>query len=68
MSGDEVIYFDEKSGVPNEISISDKAALEQLQLNKELEEEEKTLLLKVIETFVSKKSFKDYIQEKIAAL
>lgn len=46
----------------------DKAALEQLQLINELNEEEKGILLKLIETFVSKKRFKDYLQKNIAAL
>jgi hypothetical protein len=68
MSVDDVIYFGEKNGVPNEISMNDKAALEQLQLINELEDEEKTILLKLIETFVSKKRFKDYLQQNIAAL
>jgi len=68
ISVDEVIYFDEKNGVPNEVSLNDKAALEQLQLINELDEEEKSILLKLIETFVSKKRFKDYLQKNIAAL
>ncbi|SIT17254.1 helix-turn-helix domain-containing protein [Belliella pelovolcani] len=68
MSVDEVIYFDEKNGVPAEVSVNDKAALEQLQLINELDEEEKSILLKLIETFVSKKRFKDYLQKNIAAL
>ena len=32
MSVDDVIFFDEKNGVPYEVSMNDKAALEQLQL------------------------------------
>lgn len=68
MSVDDVIYFGEKNGVPNEISMDDKAALEHLQLINELEDEDKTILLKLIETFVSKKRFKDYLQQNIAAL
>ena len=68
MSVDDVIYFGEKNGVPNEVTLNDKAALEQLQLINELDEEEKSILLKLIETFVSKKRFKDYLQKNIAAL
>ena len=48
--------------------MEDKKALEQLQLINELEDEEKNILLKLIETFVSKKRFKDYLQKNIAAL
>lgn len=68
MSVVDVIFFDEKNGVPNQVSMNDKTALEQLQLINELNEEEKNILLKLIETFVSKKGFKDYLQKNIAAL
>jgi len=68
ISVDDIIYFNEKNSVPNEVSVQDKATLEQLQLINELEEEEKTILLKLIETFVSKKRFKDYLQKNIASL
>ena len=63
-----MIYFGEKNSLPKEISVEDKATLEQLQLINELDKEEKTILLKLIETFVSKKRFKDYLQKNIAAL
>ena len=68
MAVDDIIYFGEKNAVPNEINLEDKATLEQLQLINELDKEEKTILLKLIETFVSKKRFKDYLQKNIAAL
>ena len=68
MTVDDVIYFNEKSGIPNEISVDDKATLEQLHLIKELDMEERNILLKLIETFVSKKRFKDYVQNNIATL
>lgn len=68
MTVDDVIYFGERNGVPQEISVEDKATLEQLQLINELEEEEKNILLKLIETFISKKRFKDYLQRNIATL
>lgn len=65
---DDIIYYGEKNSVPNEINLDDKATLEQLQLINELDKEEKTILLKLIETFVSKKRFKDYLQKNIATL
>lgn len=68
MTIDDVIYFGEKNIVPNEVSIENAATLEQLQLINELDKEEKHILLKLIETFVSKKRFKDYLQKNIAAL
>ena len=54
--------------MPNEVTIEDKATLEQLKLINELDSEEKGILLKLIETFVSKKRFKDYLQNNIATL
>jgi hypothetical protein len=68
MSVDDVIFFGEKNSVPGEISLEDKAVIEQLQLINELEPDEKNMLLKLIETFVSKKRFKDYLQKNIATL
>lgn len=64
MSIDAIVYFD-NSKIPNEVSLEDKATLEQLKLINELEPEEKSILLKLIETFVSKKRFKDYLQNNI---
>lgn len=68
MSVDDIIFFGEKNTIPNEINFEDKALLEQLQLINELEPDEKNILLKLIETFVSKKRFKDYLQKNIATL
>ncbi len=65
---DDVIFYNDNSVIPSDISISDKATIEQLQLINELEDEEKNILLKLIETFVSKKRFKDYLQKNITAL
>ncbi len=65
---DDIIYFEEKNQAPKEISVEDKATLEQLNLINELGSEEKSLLLKLIETFVSKKRFKDYLEKNIATL
>jgi len=48
--------------------MEDTAVLEQLKLINELDAEEKNILLKLIETFVSKKRFKDYLQKNIATL
>ena len=68
MSVDDIIFFGEQNTIPDEITFEDKALLEQLQLINELELDEKNILLKLIETFVSKKRFKDYLQKNIASL
>jgi transcriptional regulator with XRE-family HTH domain len=68
ISVDDIIFYNEKNSVPNEVSIQDKAMLEQLNLINELDTEEKSILLKLIETFVSKKRFKDYLEKNLATL
>jgi transcriptional regulator with XRE-family HTH domain len=68
MPVDDIIYYGERASIPSDISIEDKATIEQLSLINELDREEKTILLKLIETFVSKKRFKDYLQKNIATL
>jgi DNA-binding transcriptional MerR regulator len=68
VSLDDVVYYNEKTSIPNEVEIGDKLVLEQIQLINDLDEEEKNILLKLIETFVSKKRFKDYLQKNITNL
>tara|TARA_R110000796_G_scaffold250788_2_gene380597 strand:+ start:107792 stop:108061 length:270 start_codon:yes stop_codon:yes gene_type:complete len=65
---DAIIFYDDKNAVPTEVSMEDVATLEQLKLINELDSEEKSILLKLIETFVSKKRFKEYLQNNIATL
>lgn len=65
---DDVIFLDKKNGVPNEVSVADKVALELLQFINELSDKGKNILLKLIETFVSKKYFKDYLQKNTSTL
>jgi len=52
----------------HEISIEDKSLLEQVKLIAELEPEEKNMVFKMIDTFLTKKKFKDFFQKNIAAL
>ena len=57
MTVDQVIYYSENNQIPKEVIAQDNETLEQLHLINELDQEEKTILLKLIETFVSKKRF-----------
>lgn len=66
MSIDELVNFDGK--IPNEITVEDKSLLEQVKLIAELEPEEKNMVFKMIDTFLTKKKFKDFFQKNIAAL
>ena len=54
--------------IPNEISLEDKTTVEQVKLIQELDLEEKNMVFKMIETFLTKKKFKDFFNNNIAAL
>jgi len=65
-SVDEVIHMGED--VPQEVNIEDKTTAEQLKLLQELEPEEKNMVFKMIDTFLTKKKFKDFFQKNVASL
>ena len=54
--------------IPKEVSIEDKTTVEQIKLIQELDQEEKNMVFKMIETFLTKKKFKDFFNKNIAAL
>lgn len=63
---DELVYAE--GPMPKEVTIEDKATLEQVRLIGELEPEDKATIFKLIDTFLTKKKFKDFFQKNIAAL
>jgi len=54
--------------LPQEVEVKDKSTLEQLKLIQELNEEDKSILFKLIDTFITKKKFKDFFNKNVAAL
>lgn len=54
--------------LPDEVSLEDKSTAEQVKLIQELDQEEKSMVFKMIETFLTKKKFKDFFNKNIAAL
>ena len=66
MSIDELVNFDGK--ILNEITVEDKSLLKQVKLIAELEPEEKNMVFKMIDTFLTMKKFKDFFAKNIAAL
>ena len=64
--GDQIINYED--GTPTEITVEDKTILEQVKLIQELEPEEKTVVFKMIDTFLTKKKFKDFFNKNVAAL
>jgi transcriptional regulator with XRE-family HTH domain len=66
MTIDQLLHFD--GHLPAEVTIQDKTLLEQVRLIQELEPEEKNIIFKMIDTFLTKKKFKDFFQKNIAAM
>ncbi len=66
MTIDQLVNFD--GNMPDEVTVEDKSLLEQVKLIAQLEEEEKSMVFKMIDTFLTKKKFKDFFQKNIAAL
>ncbi|WP_394772660.1 helix-turn-helix domain-containing protein [Flavobacterium sp.] len=54
--------------IPQEITIEDKSLIEQVKLIQELEPEEKSMVFKMVDTFLTQKKFKDFFQKNVASL
>jgi len=50
---------------PKEIVLEDKSENEQFKLINQLDEEDKSTILKIIDTMLTKKKFKDFFQDNI---
>ena len=59
MTLDELVNF--KGKVPTEEKIEDKTVMEQLKLINVLDEEDKAMVFRLIDTIVTKKKFKDFV-------
>jgi hypothetical protein len=66
MTIDQIVNFD--GAVPQEVTTEDKTMMEQVKMIQELEPEEKSMVFKMVDTFLTKKKFKDFFQKNIATL
>ena len=66
MTIDQIVNFD--GAVPQEITVEDNTLMEQVKMIQELEPEEKNMVFKMVDTFLTKKKFKDFFQKNVAAL
>jgi hypothetical protein len=55
-------------GMPEEPASADKALAEQVRLIAELEADERSMVFKLVDAFLSKKRFREFVQKNIAAL
>ena len=60
--------INETTGIPKEVTIKDKSLLERVKLIQELEKEEQNLVLKFIDSLLTKQKFKDFFNKNIATL
>lgn len=54
--------------IPQEITFEDKTIIEQMQLIQQLDEEDKTIVYKMIDKMLTSKKFKDFFNKNISAL
>ena len=66
LTTDQVINFD--GDLPKEVIIEDKASNEQLRLISELDEDDRTIIFKMIDSFLTKKKFKEFFNKNVASL
>ena len=66
MTIDQIVNFD--GTTPQEVTSEDKTLMEQVKLIQELEPEEKSMVFKMVDTFLTKKKFKEFFQKNVARL
>jgi hypothetical protein len=54
--------------LPKEVVIEDKTTLEQVRLIQELDDDDKHVIFRMIETMLTKKKFKDFFKKNVATL
>lgn len=65
MTIDQVVHFDNQ---PVEVTIQDKPNFEQINMINQLDEDDRTVVFKIIDTMLTKKKFKDFFNNNVAAL
>jgi transcriptional regulator with XRE-family HTH domain len=63
---DDIVNFDNKKLPPKEITVQDKAVVEQVNLISQLDEKEKNVVYTIVESFLSKKRFKEFVSQNVA--
>ncbi|MBU0765309.1 MAG: helix-turn-helix transcriptional regulator [Bacteroidetes bacterium] len=54
--------------IPQEITIEDKSATEQFRMLQELDQDDKKMIFRMIDTLITKRKFKEFFQKNVAAL
>ncbi len=67
MTIDDIVNFDD-SKTPKEITIENKTLTEKIKLIDELSKEEQSMVFKMIDSFLTKKKFKDFFNKNLSCL
>ena len=63
---DDIANFE--GNTPKEITITNKTAVEQMNLINQLDEEDKSIVFKMVDKMLTSKKFKDFFQKNVATL
>lgn len=66
LSIDQIVNFE--GDMPQEVTVQDKSAVEQMNLIQQLDEEDKSMIFKMIDKMLTTKKFKDFFQKNVATL
>ena len=66
MTTDQLVNFE--GDIPQEVTIEDKSLVEEVKLIQGLELEEKNMVFKMVDTFLTQKKFKDFFNKNVATL
>lgn len=64
---DQLVNMD-SSGLPKELLIEDKTAIEQMRMIQQLDEDDRQTIFKLIDKMLTNKKFKDFFQNNVATL
>ncbi|MBP7846028.1 MAG: helix-turn-helix transcriptional regulator [Candidatus Pacebacteria bacterium] len=67
LTTDEILNYNENL-IPKEVVIEDKTVIEQMQLLDQLDEEDKSMVFKMIDKMLTTKKFKDFFNNNISTL
>ena len=66
LTADDILNYD--GNIPTEVTIEDKTAVEQIRLIQQLDEDDKNMVMKIIDKMLTTKKFKDFFTKNVAAL
>ncbi len=66
LTTDDILNYDGK--IPKEVIIEDKTVIEQMRLIQQLDEEDKSTIMKIIDKMLTTKKFKDFFNKNVATL